>query len=58
MNSEEVKSKNPNAFAFGFLVGEGGFEPLKALLTDLQSALFGHSGLPPYSVPVEQGWSW
>lgn len=26
--------------------GEG-FEPSKALLTDLQSAPFGHSGIPP-----------
>ena len=25
----------------------GGFEPPKAQLTDLQSAPFGHSGLPP-----------
>ena len=33
-----------------FLVGEGGFEPPKALLTDLQSAPFGHSGIPPYSL--------
>ena len=31
-------------------MGEGGFEPPKALLTDLQSAPFGHSGIPPYSV--------
>ena len=29
-------------------VGEGGFEPPKAQLTDLQSAPFGHSGIPPY----------
>ena len=29
------------------MVGEGGFEPPKALLTDLQSAPFGHSGIPP-----------
>ena len=33
-----------------FLVGEGGFEPPKSLTTDLQSAPFGHSGIPPYSV--------
>ena len=33
-----------------FLVGEGGFEPPKALLTDLQSAPFGHSGIPPYEI--------
>ena len=32
------------------MVGEGGFEPPKALLTDLQSAPFGHSGIPPYEV--------
>ena len=29
-------------------MGEGGFAPPKALLTDLQSAPFGHSGIPPY----------
>ena len=28
--------------------GEG-FEPSKALPTDLQSAPFGHSGIPPYT---------
>ncbi len=36
-----------------FLVGEGGFEPPKAMLTDLQSAPFGHSGIPPYAVVLE-----
>ena len=36
------------------MVGEGGFEPPKALLTDLQSAPFGHSGIPPYSVYLFQ----
>ncbi len=30
------------------LVGEGGFGPPKSLTTDLQSAPFGHSGIPPY----------
>ena len=29
------------------LVGEGGFEPPKSETTDLQSAPFGHSGIPP-----------
>ncbi|MDF2503781.1 MAG: hypothetical protein K0R06_1272 [Clostridium sp.] len=29
------------------LVEEDGFEPSKAELTDLQSAPFGHSGIPP-----------
>ena len=33
-----------------FLVGEGGFEPPKSVTTDLQSAPFGHSGTPPYSI--------
>ena len=31
------------------LVGEGGFEPPKALPADLQSVPFGHSGIPPYN---------
>ena len=30
------------------LVGGSGFEPLKSLTADLQSAPFGHSGTPPY----------
>ena len=29
------------------VVGESGFEPLKSSTTDLQSAPFGHSGIPP-----------
>ena len=29
-------------------MGEGGFEPPKALPADLQSVPFGHSGIPPY----------
>ena len=32
---------------FVFLMDGGGFEPPKALLTDLQSAPFGHSGTHP-----------
>ena len=44
-------AKRPDALHLVFLlVGEGGFEPPKALLTDLQSAPFGHSGIPPYLV--------
>ena len=31
-----------------FSMDGGGFEPPKALLTDLQSAPFGHSGTHPY----------
>ena len=30
-----------------FLVGEGGFGPPKSVTTDLQSAPFGRSGIPP-----------
>ena len=37
------------------MVGEGGFEPPKALPADLQSVPFGHSGIPPYSIRVEKG---
>ena len=35
-------------FTCSGLVEEGGFEPPKSLITDLQSAPFGHSGTPPY----------
>ena len=35
-------------------MGEGGFEPPKSVTTDLQSAPFGRSGIPPY----ELFWSW
>ena len=44
------------------MVEEGGFEPPKSLTTDLQSAPFGHSGTPPYSIrcppAAERAWSW
>ena len=32
------------------MVGAGGFGPPKRNATDLQSAPFGHSGTPPYSI--------
>ena len=35
------------------MVGEGGFEPPKSATTDLQSAPFDRSGIPPYEL-----WSW
>ena len=38
-----------------FLVGEGEFEPPKSLTTDLQSAPFGHSGIPPNSLVCRNG---
>ena len=31
-------------------MGEGGFEPPKAVPADLQSVPFGHSGNPPYQI--------
>ena len=46
-NTHTKQKRHPFGCLF-CLVGEGGFEPPKALLTDLQSAPFGHSGIPPY----------
>ena len=42
----DIKKKTPHCDVF-FLVGRGGFEPPKAVPTDLQSAPFGHSGIFP-----------
>ena len=39
----------------GILVGDGGFEPPKALPADLQSVPFGHSGNPPYRYGIGAG---
>ena len=47
-----TKSKKGKGTCFSqvpFLVGEAGFEPAKSWTTDLQSAPFGRSGIPPYS---------
>ena len=50
------RSKKPNARALGFfVVGEDGFGPSKSVTTDLQSAPFGHSGIPPYDVRAQTG---
>ena len=38
-----------------FLVGEGGFEPPKAMPADLQSVPFGLSGILPYSARAVSG---
>ena len=43
------KQRKSCTFSSTALVGEGGFEPPKALPADLQSVPFGHSGIPPYS---------
>ena len=42
------QNKKPSQKAWFCLVGEGGFGPPKAKLTDLQSAPFDRSGIPPY----------
>ena len=47
-----MNSKYPRSDERGFLVGEGGFGPPKSLTTDLQSAPFGRSGIPPYYLVV------
>ena len=44
------KKKIAASIEAAILVEEGGFEPPKRYATDLQSAPFGHSGTPPYSV--------
>ena len=50
-NSREKQHKAPISIEIGaLLVGEGGFEPPKSSTTDLQSAPFGHSGIPPYLI--------
>ena len=36
-------------------MGEGGFGPPKSVTTDLQSAPFGHSGIPPYKLLLGAG---
>ena len=49
------KKIRPPLASRSYLVGEGGFEPPKSLTTDLQSAPFGHSGIPPYSLQRKLG---
>ena len=41
------QKKTPHGCLF-LLVGEAGFGPAKSVTTDLQSAPFGRSGIPPY----------
>ena len=45
-----LHKKSEQAWACSDLVEEDGFEPSKSVTTDLQSAPFGRSGTPPYSV--------
>ena len=51
LKKAKIVAKTPDIQRIsGVLVGEGGFEPPKSLTTDLQSAPFGHSGIPPYEI--------
>ena len=43
-----TKQKPTQQGRFFVLVGEAGFGPAKSVTTDLQSAPFGRSGIPPY----------
>ncbi len=45
----DIKKSNADK-VYVRLVGEGGFEPPKSVTTDLQSAPFGRSGIPPYKI--------
>ena len=48
---ESTRQKIPTTLTGDrYLVGEGGFEPPKSVTTDLQSAPFDRSGIPPYSI--------
>ena len=47
LDPKSSASANSATSAYFLLVEDGGFEPPKAMLTDLQSAPFGHSGNPP-----------
>ena len=47
---QNIKNRRERYKACGDVVEEGGFEPPKSETTDLQSAPFGHSGTPPYSI--------
>ncbi len=49
-NNIEYKTKKIRTIQTNgsYLVGDGGFEPPKALPADLQSVPFGHSGNLPY----------
>ena len=40
---------------FFYMVGEAGFGPAKSVTTDLQSAPFGRSGIPPYMLELVNG---
>ena len=47
---DRSRARRPLGSSGSALVGDGGFEPPKALPADLQSVPFGHSGNPPYAI--------
>ena len=55
LQAQRKSQANRHGSSGSALVGKGGFEPPKSLTTDLQSAPFGHSGIPPYSVRCAAG---
>ena len=49
------RCSTPEPLPLIILVEGDGFEPSKAQLTDLQSAPFGHSGIPPKKMELAKG---
>ena len=47
---DRSRARRPLGSSGSALVGDGGFEPPKALPADLQSVPFGHSGNPPNTI--------
>ena len=57
--SPKIKNSDHPDGCSGIFGGEGGFEPPKSLTTDLQSAPFGHSGIPHIQfAALRKDWSW
>ena len=55
LDPKSSASANSATSAYFLLVEDGGFEPPKASLTDLQSAPFGRSGNPPKNLELVIG---
>ena len=53
-NPQPYKKTNHQGWSF-CMVGEAGFGPAKSVTTDLQSAPFGRSGIPPYKLELVNG---
>ena len=50
-----ITKKPTSKVGFFVMVGEAGFGPAKSVTTDLQSAPFGRSGIPPYKLELVNG---